>query len=159
MRRLLSILTVVGLALGVCVAASAPAGAAIRANDDVLLVQKLGNRLRVTLNNVVLFKKIKITNLGSGRFGWKFAVDANRFLANDIGKKKAMVAFDAMSKIAGVKLSVQTKPNGVVNMIFFEVRAKVFNKPGRKLLTDYVLRANDPQYDAGNVYMRVASPS
>ncbi len=159
MRRIMSILAVVGLVLGASIAVSAPADAAIRANDDEFLVQKLGNRLRVVLNNNVLFKKIKISDLGGGQKGWRFTVNANDFLANDIGKKKAMVAFGALSKINGVSLNVETKKNGVVKQIVFTVRAKVFKNPGRRLLTDYVLRANDPQYDAGIVFMRVASPT
>jgi hypothetical protein len=159
MRRLFMILALIGFALGSSVAVSVPAGAAIRANDDDFLFQKLGNRLRVVLNDQVLFKKIKITHLGSGKFGWRFKVDAKKFFANDVGNNKAIVAFSTLSRISGIDLSVVSRPNGVVKRVLFTVRAKVFNNPGRRLLTDYVLRANDPQYDAGLVFVRIVSPS
>lgn len=154
MRKILAILAVVGLAMGATAIGPGSANAAIRAVDDELVLQKIGNRLRVLLNGKVLFKKLK---LKGGQYHFK--VSANKFLKNDKGKKKRMVAFDAVSKVAGIKIKVKKKKNRVQRIALWVKRKVVGSKRPRRQLSDYVLQANDPEFDSAVVNVKVASPS
>ena len=134
MRGWLKILVVAAIAVGGVSLSSGSASAAIRANDDVIGLFKVGNRVRVTLNSTLLFKMVKYDTITQS---YKFSIRADQFLANDTGQDKRMRRVNTLSQIRGISLTVRTSPQDFIRKVTFFVRPDVvLRQRSSPVLTD-----------------------